>query len=318
MLDKTDTEALQREAFRRDVLDGLSRPTKTLPARWLYDDRGSELFEEITKAPEYYPTRTETAILVANAGRIADLFGPEAVILEYGAGAGIKTEIVLAALDRPGLYVPIDISGDFLKASAERIRARFPELAVEPVTADFTADFDLPGDLPETGRRGGFFPGSTIGNLDEREATAFLKRMRRHVGRGGVAVIGCDLKKDVATLVAAYDDAAGVTAAFNLNILTRINRELGADIPVESFAHEARWNPTTSAIEMHLVARQPVRFSIDGRTFAMAEGETIHTENSRKYDVEGLAALVEAAGWRMDAVWSDERGLFALVGLVAS
>lgn len=318
MLDKTDTEAQQREAFLRDVLAGLSKSQqKTLPARWLYDERGSELFEEITQAPEYYPTRTETGILQDNAGAIAALFGPEAVILEYGAGAGIKTEIVLEALDRPSLYVPIDISGDFLAASAERIRERFAELVVEPVTADFTQEFDLPGDLPEAGRRGGFFPGSTIGNLDRAEALIFLKRMRRHVGEGGVAVVGCDLKKDVAILTAAYNDAGGVTAAFDLNILTRINRELGADIPVESFAHEARWNAATSAVEMHLVAQKPVTFSIDGRAFSMTAGETIHTENSRKYDVKGLTALVEEAGWSLDEVWTDEDKLFAVMGLKA-
>ncbi|WAP70445.1 L-histidine N(alpha)-methyltransferase [Jiella pelagia] len=318
MLDKTDTEAQQREAFLRDVLAGLSKSQqKTLPARWLYDERGSELFEEITQAPEYYPTRTETGILQDNAGAIAALFGPEAVILEYGAGAGIKTEIVLEALDRPSLYVPIDISGDFLAASAERIRERFAELVVEPVTADFTQEFDLPGDLPEAGRRGGFFPGSTIGNLDRAEALIFLKRMRRHVGEGGVAVVGCDLKKDVAILTAAYDDAGGVTAAFDLNILTRINRELGADIAVESFAHEARWNAATSAVEMHLVAQEPVTFSIDGRAFSMTAGETIHTENSRKYDVKGLTALVEEAGWSLDEVWTDEDKLFAVMGLKA-
>ncbi|TFF17602.1 L-histidine N(alpha)-methyltransferase [Jiella endophytica] len=320
MLDRTDTKALQREAFRRDVIAGLSKVGKTLPARWLYDDRGSELFEEITRAPEYYPTRTETAILTDNAQAIAGLFGERAVVLEYGAGAGIKTEIVLAALARPRLYVPIDISGDFLKTSAERIRTRFPGLAVEPVTADFTEDFELPGDLPKpgrgAGRRGGFFPGSTIGNLDRGEATAFLKRVGRHVGPDGVAVIGCDLKKDIATLVAAYDDAVGVTAAFNLNILRRINRELSADIPVDDFVHEARWNAESSAIEMHLVAKAPVQFAIDGREFRLDRGETIHTENSRKYDVDSLSALAEAAGWRIETLWTDERKLFAVMGLV--
>ena len=317
MLDRTDTEALQRQAFRRDVLEGLSQPQKTLPSRWLYDDRGSELFEEITRLDEYYPTRTERGILTENAEAIAAMFGPEAVILEYGAGAGIKTEILLSALDRPSLYVPIDISGDFLEASAERIRDRFPGLAVEPITADFTQDFDLPGDLPEAGRRGGFFPGSTLGNLDRDEATAFLKRMRKHVEAGGVAVLGCDLKKDVPTLIAAYDDAAGVTAAFNLNILTRINRELGADIPVNRFAHEARWNAGTSAIEMHIVAQEAVTFSVGGERASMARGETIHTENSRKYDVAGLSEIVEAAGWTMETVWTDEKRLFALIGLSA-
>ena len=317
MLDRIDTLAQQREAFRADVLDGLSRTPKTLPSRWLYDDRGSELFEEITALPEYYPTRTETGILKERAGEIAAVFGPEAVLIEYGAGAGIKTEIVLGALEAPRLYVPIDISGDFLEASAERIRKRFPGLAVEPVVADFTTEFDLPGDLPQDGRRGGFFPGSTLGNLGRREALAFLARMRRHVGADGVAVLGVDLKKDIDTLLAAYDDAAGVTAAFDINILERMQRELGAELPLDNFAHEARWNGEASAVEMHLVARDACTLSVAGRSFTFEAGETIHTESSRKYDVEALAGMADESGWSLDKVWTDPDGLFALVSLSA-
>ncbi|MEF2553750.1 L-histidine N(alpha)-methyltransferase [Aurantimonas sp. A2-1-M11] len=318
MLDRIDTLAQQREAFRADVLDGLSRPQKTLPSRWLYDDRGSQLFEEITALPEYYPTRTETGILNDRSADIAAIFGPQAVLVEYGAGAGIKTEIVLAALDDPRLYVPIDISGDFLKASAERIRARFPGLPVAPVVADFTDEFDLPADLPRDGRRGGFFPGSTLGNLGRKEALTFLARMRRHVGGDGVAVLGVDLKKDIDTLLTAYDDSAGVTAAFNRNILVRMERELGAEVALDDFAHEARWNAEASAVEMHLVAQAAGTISVAGRSFAFAAGETIHTESSRKYDVDSLTDMAGEAGWSLDHVWTDAEGLFALVSLSAA
>jgi dimethylhistidine N-methyltransferase len=224
MLD-TETRIPFQAAFRSDVLRGLSAPRKMLPARWLYDDEGSALFEAITGLPEYYPTRTETAILAASAPEIAQFVGPGAILVEYGAGAALKTEILLRGL-APRAYVPIDIAADFLAASAARIEARFPGLAVRPFVADFTADFELPADLPP-GRRVGFFPGSTIGNLAAEEAADFLRRMTAHVGPGGAGLIGVDLKKDLETLLAAYDDRDGVTARFNLNLLTRINRELG-------------------------------------------------------------------------------------------
>jgi len=318
MLDRTDTLTLQREAFRRDVLEGLALSQKTIPARWLYDDRGSELFEDITKLDEYYPTRTERAILERHAGDIAQKLGPRASLIEYGAGAGIKTEIVLDALDDPELYVPIDIAGDFLEASAERLRGRFPALDVHPVVGDFTDDIDLPDSLPDEGRRCGFFPGSTIGNLDPKDAVTFLKRMRGHVGRGGRAVLGADLKKPIEDLRRAYDDSEGVTAAFNQNLLIRINRELGGDFPNDAFHHEARWNDAESAVEMHLVADREVSVSVAGQSFDFHEGETIHTESSRKYDRESLGKLAGSAGWEVESFWTDDKDRFSVTMLKAA
>jgi dimethylhistidine N-methyltransferase len=315
MLDRVDFRETQREAFRADVLAGLGRSPKTLPSRWLYDDRGSELFEQITQLPEYYPTRTETAILRERAGEIAAFCGPRALLIEYGAGAGVKTEIVLGALQNPALYLPVDIAGDFLVASAARIERRFPYIEIRPVVADFTDDFDLPADLPRLAPRAAFFPGSTIGNLAPEDAVAFLRRVRGHVGGEGRAVVGVDLRKEVDILVRAYDDSAGVTAAFNLNLLERINRELGGDFDLARFAHEARWNPDSSAIEMHLVSLEAQQATIDGRTVRFAAGETIHTEDSRKYSTGGFEALAAAAGWRVAHVWTDQEGLFALFGL---
>ncbi|HEY0292478.1 MAG TPA: L-histidine N(alpha)-methyltransferase, partial [Hansschlegelia sp.] len=314
-LERVDFRSAQREAFRSDVLEGLGAERKTLPCRWLYDDRGSELFEEITALPEYYPTRTETAILDDNAGAIAAFCGPRAVLVEYGAGAGVKTEILLGALENPALYVPVDIAGDFLAMSAERIERRFPYIEIRPVVADFTDDFDLPADLPKLTPRVAFFPGSTVGNLDPLDAIAFLKRVRGHVGETGKAVIGVDLKKDVSTLLRAYDDAAGITAAFNLNLLERINTELGGDFDTAEFAHEARWNAERSAVEMHLVSRKAQSVAIDHRRFDFAAGETIHTESSRKYSQADFRRLAEAAGWRVSDSWTDADDLFAVIGL---
>lgn len=317
MLDRTDPKELQLEAFRADVLEGLSKPRKTLPSRWLYDDRGSEIFEEITRVEDYYPTRTETAILRSRGGEIAEFCGPRATLVEYGAGASVKTEILLDALEAPELYVPVDIAGDFLKASASRIGENFPGLAVRPVVADFTDDFELPDDLPGEGRRNGFFPGSTIGNLDETEATAFLRRMRGHVGESGRAVVGADLRKDVATLLRAYDDSDGVTAAFDLNILTRINRELGGNIRIDRFRHEARWNERVGAVEMHLVSLDDQTVTVADRRFNFAAGETIHTESSRKYTVDGFSAVAARSGWIVAETWTDPDDRFAVFGLSA-
>ncbi|ESR26964.1 L-histidine N(alpha)-methyltransferase [Lutibaculum baratangense] len=317
MLDRTSAEETQRHAFQADVIEGLSKARKTLPSRWLYDDRGSEIFEEITAVEDYYPTRTETAILREHAGDMASFCGERATVIEYGAGASVKTEILLGALRSPELYVPVDIAGDFLKASARRIGETFPDLAVRPVVADFTGDFELPDDLPEDGRRTGFFPGSTIGNLDRHETVSFLERMREHVGGDGRAVIGADLKKDIPTLLRAYDDSEGVTAAFDLNILTRINRELDGDVPVERFVHEARWNEESSAVEMHLRSLDDRTVTIAGRSFSFAAGETIHTESSRKYSVDGFGELAAACGWQVSEVWTDEARRFAEFGLVA-
>jgi dimethylhistidine N-methyltransferase len=309
-----DFETRGNEAFRAAVVAGFSRPQKTLPSAWLYDERGSELFNAITRLDAYYPTRAETEILSRNAGDIARFCGRKIALLDYGAGAGVKTEILIGALVSVRLYVPIDIAGDELARTTDRIAERFPGLDVFPVLADFTSEFDLPTDLP-AGPRAAFFPGSTIGNLDRRETTAFLKRMRRHVEGKGPAIIGLDLKKDRKTLLNAYDDSEGVTAAFNLNLLERINRELDGDFPLDRFVHEARWNEADSAVEMHLVSLDARRVAAAGQTFVFAAGESIHTESSRKYDLDAFAALAGLAGWRLSRNWRDRGGRFAVVGL---
>jgi dimethylhistidine N-methyltransferase len=316
MLDLVESKLAQHEAFRADALAGLSPSRKTLPSRWLYDQRGSELFEEITRLDEYYLTRTETEILRRHAAEMAALCGEGAVLLEYGAGAAIKSEILINALHAPRLYAPIDIAADFLGETVERFRDRFPELPTRPIIADFTADFDIPADVPAR-PRAAFFPGSTLGNLLPPDACALLRRMREHVGSSGKAIIGVDLRKDIQTLIAAYDDRQGVTAEFNLNLLVRINRELNGDFALDGFAHEARWNERESAIEMHIVSVRPQVVSVAGSRFAFAEGETIHTETCRKFDVAGFAHAAQRSGWRVHKLWSDSAGLFAVFGLQA-
>jgi dimethylhistidine N-methyltransferase len=316
MLDLVESKLSQHEAFRADVLAGLSQQRKTLPSRWLYDQRGSELFEEITRLDEYYLTRTETAILRNHADEMAALCGDGVVLLEYGAGAAIKSEILINALQAPRLYAPIDIAADFLAETVERFQDRFPELPTRPIIADFTVDFDIPADIPAR-PRAAFFPGSTLGNLKPPDAAVLLRRMREHVGGAGKAIIGVDLRKDVETLIAAYDDKRGVTAEFNLNLLVRIDRELDGDFDIDGFAHEARWNERESAIEMHLVSLKPQVVSVAGMSFAFAQGETIHTETCRKFDVAGFAHAAQRSGWRVEKLWSDPAQLFAVFGLSA-
>jgi L-histidine N-alpha-methyltransferase len=318
MLDLVDGKTRQAESFRSDVIAGLSGPQKTLPSRWLYDDLGCDLFEQITCLDEYYPTRTETAILRQNSAQIADFCGPRAALVEYGAGAGIKTEILLDALREPRRYLPVDIAGDFVTATANRIGVRFPRLGIWPIVADFTEDFDVSHQLSGVDNRIGFFPGSTIGNLDSRATNAFLNRVRRHVGASGKAIIGVDLKKDIETLIAAYDDGRGVTARFNLNLLTRINRELRGGFSLDGFLHEARWNEHTSAIEMHLVSLRDQCIAVGEHSFEFFEGETIHTESSRKYDVREFTRVVERQGWALSEIWKDDDDLFGVFGLRAT
>jgi dimethylhistidine N-methyltransferase len=247
---------------------------------------------------------------------MAALCGERIVLLEYGAGAAIKSEILVDALREPRMYAPIDIAADFLSQTVERFRDRFPELPTRPIVTDFTADFDIPADVPAR-PRAAFFPGSTLGNLLPSDAVALLRRMRDHVGNSGKGIIGVDLRKDIQTLIAAYDDKLGVTADFNLNLLFRINRELDGDFALEAFAHEARWNERQSAIEMHIVSLRPQVVSIAGRIFSFVEGETIHTETCRKFDVAGFAHAAQRSGWRVDKIWSDPAELFAAFGLTA-
>ena len=299
------------KAFRADVLAGLSQPQKAIPARWLYDDAGSELFEAITQLPEYYPTRAETEILSERSGEFRELIGPGRAVVEFGSGSSVKTPLLLEAI-APAAYVPLDISGDFLRASAADLAGKFPGLPVHPVEADFMREVALPEaaeDLPKLG----FFPGSTIGNMVARTAVDLLRSMRATLGRGSLLLIGMDLIKDVAVLEAAYDDAAGVTAEFNLNLARRINRELGGTIPVEKLRHVARWNDTYARIEMHLEALEDTAFEVSGRRFALARGETIHTENSHKFDLRSQNTLLLAGGWTPVRRWTDSAGRFSLI-----
>lgn len=282
-----------------------------MPARWLYDRRGSELFEEITRLPEYYPTRTETAMLERFSGDFAARLGTGKAVIEFGSGSSAKTPLLLRAI-HPAAYVPVDISGDFLRQSAEALAADFPGLPILPVEADFTRPLALPPEIADTPRLG-FFPGSTIGNFVPRSAVDLLRAMKDTLGDGSRLLIGMDRVKDVAVLLGAYDDAAGVTAAFNLNLLRRINAELGGDIPLDAFRHRAIWDDAKSRIEMHLEAVRDVAFTISGRPFAFAAGSTIHTENSHKYGHRDSRLLLRAAGWGVIEEWRDERDWFSLI-----
>jgi len=297
--------------FRADVLAGLERRPRAIPARWFYDRRGSELFEAITGLPEYYPTRTETAILERACPEVAAITGDGRAVVEFGSGSSTKTPILLRAL-APSAYVPIDISGEFLRHSTRALAAAFPDLLVLPFEADFMRPLALPRTIAGAAKLG-FFPGSTIGNMTPLAAVDLLRAMRTSLGEGAQLLIGMDRIKDAATLVAAYDDAAGVTAAFNLNLLERINRELAGTVPVEAFRHRAVWNDDRARIEMHLEATRDVAFTVAGRAFAMAAGETIHTENSHKYGPREARILLRAGGWTPIAEWSDEADRFALI-----
>ena len=277
-------------AFRRDVVNGLAARPRTIPPRWFYDRIGSALFEEITTLPEYYVTRTERTLLQSAAAEVAALVGPGRAVVEFGSGSCSKTPILLGALNAAA-YVPIDISGDILRDSAANISAIFPRLAIHPIESDFTTAVWLPPEV-ERLRRLGFFPGSTIGNLLVPDAVNLLRTMASILGAGSMLLIGVDRIKDESILLPAYDDARGVTAAFNRNILHRINRELRGSIPVDAFCHVARWNDKEARIEMHLKAERDVEFRVDGHVFRMIEGETIHTENSLKYGPSDVGVLL--------------------------
>ena len=305
----------QLVAFRNDVLSGLAAPIPAIPARWLYDHRGSELFDEITRLPSYYPTRTETAIFQEIMPEVAARVPKGAVVVEFGAGSQTKTPILLEAI-APAAYVPVDISGDYLEQSAAELQERFPKIEVIPVTADFTRPFALPGGIGHLPKLG-FFPGSTIGNFIPWSATDLLRHFRNLLGPGSQLLIGMDRVKPVDRLIAAYDDPEGVTAQFTLNLLTRINRELDGDIPVEAFRHEARWNDILSRIEIHLVATRDVSFTISGQGFSFAKGSSIHAENSHKYGQRGGRVLLLAGGWTPLVEWTDPAGDFAEILSVA-
>ena len=298
-------------AFRTDVLAGLAAPIPAVPARWLYDRRGSDLFEQITQLPEYYPTRTERNLLERHCAEVARIAGTGDAVVEFGSGSSSKTPILLHAV-QPSAYVPIDISGDFLRLSAGALQEEFPKLAILPVEADFMLPITLPRGVSEASKLG-FFPGSTIGNLVPRTAVDLLRAMKETLGDGAYLLIGMDRIKNVEVLIRAYDDAAGVTAAFNLNLLHRINAELSGDIPVDAFRHRAIWNDRMSRIEMHLEAVRDVSFVVDGQPFRFHAGETIHTENSHKYGLRDSRLLLRAAGWGVVREWTDAEDQFALI-----
>jgi dimethylhistidine N-methyltransferase len=296
-------------SFLEDVVAGLSLPQKALPPKYFYDAPGSKLFEKICRLPEYYLTRAELSLTKANISSIARFAGKGCELLEYGSGEGLKTRLLIRAL-RPKAYLPVDISQSALEHAARRLSREFPWLRILPVCGDFSRPLDLP---PARAPRTAYFPGSTIGNLTPEEAHGFLARGRAHAPR---MLIGTDLKKDANLLHAAYNDSRGVTAAFNLNLLARINRELGGDFDLRSFSHYAFYNAPQGRIEMHLVSLEAQKVKVGRHRFAFARGESIHTENSYKYSIDEFRALAAAAGFEGKKSWSDRRGLFALHGVV--
>lgn len=300
--------------FARAVLMGLAQPQKVIPARFFYDRAGSELFEKITALPEYYPTRTEIGILAACAAAIGAAVGPGRAVIEFGSGSSAKTPLLLRAV-ASAAYVPVDISAEFLQHSAAALAADFPGLAVLPVAADFTAPFRLPAAIANQPRLG-FFPGSTLGNLAPAAAIDLLRSFASTLGPDSWLVIGLDLApgpgKSEAVLEAAYDDAQGVTAAFNLNLLHRINRELGGTVKIADFTHRARWNAALGRIEMHLGALRETDFMAAGQRFSLSAGETIHTENSYKWSLTDARLMAQASGWAPAAGWTDDAARFAV------
>jgi L-histidine N-alpha-methyltransferase len=305
------------EVFARDVITGLSARPKRLPPKYFYDATGARLFEKITALPEYYPTRSELAILREHAPAMAHLLPPETALIEFGSGSTRKVRLLIDAAPTVAAYVPVDISAQWLAEEAARLRRDYPQLAVLPVAADFTQAFRLPAAIAGV-PRAGFFPGSTIGNFEPHQATAFLHHAARILGEDALLIVGIDLVKDVETLTAAYNDAAGVTAAFNLNLLARINRELGADFDLSAFSHQAFYNRERARIEMHLVSRRDQRVNVGGRAIQFRECETIHTENSYKYTADSLGALARRAGWMSVAAWTDADGYFSVQALRAA
>jgi dimethylhistidine N-methyltransferase len=298
-------------AFAHDLMKALASQPRSISPKYFYDEQGSRLFDRICELPEYYPTRTELRILAGNAGEIGALMGPRAEIVEFGAGSLRKVRLLLDAMDHPARYLPIDISGEHLAQSAAGLQQDYPGLDVQPVEADYTQRLLLPAHLPGAGQRVGFFPGSTIGNFTPQEALHFLQ-VAGQVLRGGALLVGADLIKDPAVLHAAYNDAQGVTAAFNLNLLARANRELGTRFALDQFAHSAFYNAPHQRIEMHLVSRRRQKIALGGEGYEIEEGEALHTENSHKFTVDGFRAMAQRAGFRPGPVWIDQDRLFSV------
>jgi L-histidine Nalpha-methyltransferase len=301
-----------QDSFAADVIAGLTTQPKTLPAKYFYDLTGSALFERITELLEYYPTRCEIAILRDHAPAIASMFPPRSALVEFGSGSSRKARILLDAAASVAAYVPVDISGDFLQQDLTQLARDLPRLVVHPLVADFTKPFAIPDELAALPRVG-FFPGSTIGNFEPAEAEGFLRHIGAMLGPGALLVVGVDLVKDEATLNRAYNDAAGVTAKFNLNLLARANRELGADFDLAAFEHRAFFNAAQNRIEMHLVSTRPQKVRVNGAKIVFAAGETIHTENSYKYTISSFQGLARSAGWVPIEVFTD--GMFVVHAL---
>jgi len=312
----TDFEP-QTDSFREEALHGLRSEPKTLPSKFFYDARGSELFDAICETDEYYLTRTELGIMRDHAGEMADFLGPRCLLVEYGSGSSQKTRILLANMNQPAGYVPIDISRDHLLTSAADLQREFPSIEVLPVCADYTDTFKLPSPKSHVGRIAIYFPGSTIGNFVEAEARRFLRRMADVCGTGGAMLIGVDLKKDPAVLRAAYNDARGQTASFNKNLLRRMNRELGANFRLDAFEHFADFNESEGRIEMYLISTAEQEVKISGETIQFRKDERICTEYSQKYSLDRFAVIAEAAGFRVEHVWTDVRKYFSVQYLVA-
>lgn len=295
--------------WRQDILAGLLAPQKRLSPKYLYDERGSQLFDEICSLPEYYQTRTELGLLRAHGAEIAALVGPRAHVVELGAGSSRKARLLLSCLEAPERYFPVDISAQYLQEQAADVAAAFPQLAVHPVAADFTRPFALPPNVARE-RTLVFFPGSTIGNLSRARAAALLASIAERIG--GALLIGVDVCRDPAVLHPAYNDSRGVTAAFNLNLLARLNRELAADFDLESFRHAAVYDATHGRIEMRLVSRRPHVATVAGVPISFKAGEHIVSEHSHKYSLQELAAMAQAAGWRVERCWTDGAARFSV------
>lgn len=308
------SEQEQTPGFRDDVIRGLSESQKELHCKYFYDARGSQLFDQICELPEYYPTRTEASIMSRNADAIGERIGDDAVLVEYGSGSSTKTRLLLDHLVDQRAYLPVDISDEHLLRTADQLRLDYPNLQIDPIVADFTAGFDLPEAYQATPVTV-YFPGSTIGNLRPDAAVNLLSEIAKQCHSGGGLLIGFDLAKAPKTLIAAYDDSAGVTAEFNLNLLTRINRELDSDFDVNQFAHVAIHNEEASRIEIYIESRCQQTVSIGDEQFDFAEGERIFTEYSHKYSIEQFTSMAEQAGFTMDESWTDKDGLFAVMHL---
>jgi dimethylhistidine N-methyltransferase len=313
---KAAQQNIVQDAELDELLDGLRQPEMTISPKYFYDERGSQLFEEITRLPEYYPTETELGIMRDNIDEIAELVGRQASLIEYGSGSSLKTRILLENLDELAAYVPVDISQDHLLESAQQIREEFPDLDVLPVVADFTQPFELPSPKVMPVRNIVYFPGSTIGNFTHDAAQELLRVMYGEAGAGGALLIGVDLQKDPAIIELAYNDSAGITAEFNRNMLHHLNREFGADFDPDAFAHRAEYNEGEGRVEIRLVSEQDQEFTLGRESFSIDKDEAILTEYSHKYTLEGFAALAEAAGFRVARVWMDAERLFSVQYLV--